>query len=48
MLDQYKIWQNDSRNWKYYVIYFNKLDNRLWVPKRYGLGWTLNFAKIIP
>jgi uncharacterized membrane protein len=31
-------------NWKG-VIYFNRKDTRLMVPKRYpSLGWTLNFA----
>jgi uncharacterized membrane protein len=23
-------------------IYFCRADRRLWVPKRYGLGWTIN------
>jgi uncharacterized membrane protein len=27
------------------ILYFNRKDSRLLVPKRfYGLGWTLNFA----
>ena len=43
----YEIWRNDPSNWKWYVIYYNKLDNRFWVSKRYGWGWTINFAKFI-
>ena len=31
----------DGYRWFYY---FNASDRRLLVPKRYGLGWTLNFA----
>jgi uncharacterized membrane protein len=27
------------------TIYWNPRDERLWVPKRLGIGWTLNFAK---
>jgi uncharacterized membrane protein len=27
------------------LYYSNPGDDRLWVPKRLGLGWTLNFAK---
>ena len=30
--------------WRFVVIYFDKSDPRLLVPKRTGLGWTLNFA----
>ena len=43
----HEIWRKDPLNWKWYVIYYNKLDNRLWVSKRYGWGWTINFAKFI-
>ena len=31
-------------NWKYGVFYYNKNDFRLLVEKKYGWGWTLNFA----
>ena len=27
------------------MIYWNASDERLWVPKRLGIGWTLNFAR---
>jgi uncharacterized membrane protein len=26
-------------------FYYNREDPRIWIPKLYGLGWTLNFAK---
>jgi uncharacterized membrane protein len=31
--------------WRLGVFYFDKTDPRLWVAKRSGLGWTLNFAR---
>jgi uncharacterized membrane protein len=35
---------NDPKNWKG-LIYFNRNDPRLWVPKiAPSFGWTLNFA----
>ncbi len=33
--------------WKWGVFYLNPEDPRLWVPKRFGIGWTLNFARRI-
>jgi uncharacterized membrane protein len=43
-----KAWHNDPKNWKLGVIYFNKLDRRILVPKRIsGMGWTTNFANPI-
>lgn len=30
--------------WKLGLIYFNPNDSALWVEKRFGVGWTLNFA----
>jgi len=35
----------DARHYRWGVIYVNPEDPRLWVPKRIGVGWTLNFAK---
>ena len=41
-------WHADSSNWKLGVLYFNKEDKRIFVPKRIGfLGWTVNFANPI-
>jgi uncharacterized membrane protein len=38
-------WHADSNNWKLGILYFNKEDKRIIVPKRIGfLGWTVNFA----
>ena len=33
-------------NWRLGMFYCNRQDRRLFVPKRYGLGWTVNFANI--
>jgi uncharacterized membrane protein len=38
-------WHADLKNWKLGILYFNKEDQRIIVPKRIGfLGWTLNFV----
>ncbi|RYG45238.1 MAG: hypothetical protein EOO01_18145 [Chitinophagaceae bacterium] len=37
-------WHNDPFNWKLGFIYRNAKDKRLLVPKRWGLGFTLNFG----
>lgn len=34
-----------KRHWKWGMFYANAEDERLWVPKYIGVGWTLNFAK---
>ena len=36
----------DPANWHMGLFYYNKLDPRLLPPKRYGWGWTTNFANI--
>jgi len=36
---------NNHQNWKLLVFYFNRSEPRLWVPKRIGLGFTMNFAR---
>jgi uncharacterized membrane protein len=36
--------EDDSRNWKWQIFYFNRSDSRIFVPKRTGLGWTINIA----
>jgi len=28
------------------IFYFNPKDSRVFVPKRFGWGWTFNFAKV--
>ena len=35
----------DASNYRYGVFYNNPQDPRLWVEKRIGVGWTLNFAR---
>ena len=36
----------DPRNWKMGIFYFNPDDPRSFVPKQVGgLGWTMNFAR---
>ncbi len=35
---------NDDKYWKGGIIYVNPKDPRIWVPKRDGLGYTLNFG----
>lgn len=35
--------QNDEF-WKWGIIYFNPGDPSIWIEKRIGIGWTLNFA----
>lgn len=31
--------------WKWGMIYVNPQDERIWLPKRVGIGWTLNFGR---
>jgi uncharacterized membrane protein len=38
---------NENSNWKLGLFYYNPGDKRIFVPKRYGIGWTLNFGNII-
>jgi uncharacterized membrane protein len=35
---------SDPDNWKWGLVYVNKKDPRLIVPKLSSLGWTFNFA----
>ncbi len=37
-------YRDDERNWLGGFIYNNPDDPNLFVPKRYGLGWTINFG----
>jgi len=34
----------ESSHWKLGLFYYNKEDKRIFPPKRFGLGWTINFA----
>lgn len=35
----------DPRHWKLAIFYYNPDCSRVVVPKRWGLGWTFNFAR---
>jgi uncharacterized membrane protein len=38
-------WHDNPDNWKWGVFYYNKLDKRIFPPKRISwTGWTVNFA----
>lgn len=39
--------RNDDSEWKGGVIDFNKRSSAILVPKRFGIGWTFNFANPI-
>lgn len=36
--------RDDDRYWKLGQFYFNPDDPAIWVEKRFGVGWTVNFA----
>ena len=38
------IFRDDDRYWSGGVLYNNPDDPALFVPKRFGLGWTINFG----
>jgi hypothetical protein len=38
-----RLW-NDPANWKAGMFYNCKADPRVIVPKKFGIGWTINFA----
>lgn len=35
----------DDQHWKWGMFYFNKDDHELFVEKKFGVGWTINFAR---
>lgn len=35
---------DDDRFWRGGLVYVNRDDPALMVPRRFGLGWTLNFG----
>jgi len=39
--------RNNQKYWAGGLFYINPNDKRLWVEKRFGYGWTLNFARPI-
>ncbi|WP_326569323.1 DUF5808 domain-containing protein [Amycolatopsis rhabdoformis] len=36
--------RDDDRFWKGGLLYVNRADHAVFVPKRFGIGWTLNFG----
>ncbi len=36
----------DDANWKLGFLYYNPNDSRVMVSKRFGFGWTFNFANV--
>lgn len=40
-----RCWQRDPNNWVWGIFYYNKLDPRIFPPKRLSeMGFTINFA----
>jgi uncharacterized membrane protein len=35
---------DDDRHWKAGLFYVNRNDPSIWVPRRFGIGWTLNLG----
>ena len=36
---------SNSKNYRWGIFYFNKTDSRVFVPKRFGIGYTVNLSK---
>lgn len=36
---------DDDEHWKLGVFYFNRDDESVFLPERFGIGWTVNFAR---
>ena len=36
--------RDDDKYWRGGLFYTNREDRALWIPRRFGLGWTLNFG----
>jgi hypothetical protein len=45
-LRECKIDQDDDNYWKFGLIYFNPQDPIIFLERRYGIGWTINFGNI--
>ncbi|WP_449138255.1 DUF5808 domain-containing protein, partial [Slackia sp.] len=37
--------RDNDRYWKLGVFYFNREDPSLFLPGRFGIGWTMNWAR---
>ena len=40
----YEVYRDDDRYWYGNIFYNNPDDPAIFVPKRFGLGWTVNFG----
>ena len=38
--------RNDDKYWKFGIFYINKDDPTIFIEKRFGVGWTVNFGRI--
>lgn len=38
--------RDEDKYWKLGIIYYNPDDPAVWVEKRFGIGWTINFARL--
>lgn len=39
--------RDDHKYWRRGLFYINREDHALWVPRRFAVGWTLNFGNPI-
>ena len=45
MQDEETLLADEDEHWKLGVFYFNPGDASFIVPERFGVGWTMNFAR---
>lgn len=45
MRDNGELLADDDEHWKLGVLYFNREDVSIFLPKRFGIGWTMNLAR---
>lgn len=43
--DETPLLMDDDRHWKLGILYFNPNDASLFLPRRFGIGWTMNLAR---
>ena len=36
----------ENSNWKFGIFFYDPDNKKVFVPKRFGIGWTLNFARV--
>ncbi len=45
MQDEPELLMDDDEHWKLGIFYFNSEDASVFLPERFGVGWTMNFAR---